>query len=69
MRQFSIGMYMHTYIAGADVMITIFSDFRQFFAEKIGVFFSKINVMIDFLQNLALFWVKNAIFGENIEKF
>jgi hypothetical protein len=55
MRQFSIGMYMHTYIAGADVMITIFSDFRQFFAEKIGVFFSKINVMIDFLQNLALF--------------
>jgi hypothetical protein len=36
-------------------------------------FFSKTNVMIKFLHNLALLWVKNAIFfanflGENIIK-
>jgi hypothetical protein len=55
---------------GVDVMITIFYDFRQFSAEKIGVF-SKTNVMVKILHNLALFWVKNAnffaeFFGENI---
>jgi hypothetical protein len=42
------------------------------FGEKIGVF-SKANVMIKFLHNLALFPVKNAkfvaeFFGENIFK-
>jgi hypothetical protein len=35
-------------------------------------FFSKTNVMIQFLHNLALFWAKKAIFakffGENIFK-
>jgi hypothetical protein len=31
--------------------------------------FSKTNVMVKFLHNLALFWVKNAnFFGENIFK-
>jgi hypothetical protein len=55
-----------------DVMITIFCDFRSFSAKKLS-FFSKTNVMIKILRNLALFWVKNAIFsadffGENIEK-
>jgi hypothetical protein len=30
------------------------------FGEKIGAFFSKSNVMIKNLHNLALFWVKNA---------
>jgi hypothetical protein len=40
------------------------------FGEKIGVFLNT-NVMINFFQNLALFWVKNAVFfaeffGENI---
>jgi hypothetical protein len=57
---------------GADVMITIFCDFSQFSAKKLA-FFTKTNVMINFFQNLALFWDKNAIFfaeffGENIEK-
>jgi hypothetical protein len=41
---------------GVDVMITIFCDFCQFssiFFENIGVF-SKTNVLIKFLQKLAL---------------
>jgi hypothetical protein len=55
---------------GTDVMITIFCDFYQFSAKKLA-FFSKTNVMIKFLHNLALFRVKNAnffaeFFGENI---
>jgi hypothetical protein len=53
-------------------MIVIFCDFRQFLA-KILAFFSKINVMIKILHNLALFRVKNVnffakFFGENILK-
>jgi hypothetical protein len=45
----------------------IFDDFRPL------AFFSKTNVMIKILHNLALFWVKNAnffaeFFGENILK-
>jgi hypothetical protein len=39
--------------AGVDVMITIFCDFCKFSA-KILTFFSKTNVMIKFLHNLAL---------------
>jgi hypothetical protein len=39
---------------GVDVMITIFGDFRQFSAKKLA-FFSKTNVMIKILHNLALF--------------
>jgi hypothetical protein len=39
---------------GVDVMITFFCDFCQFSAKKIA-FFSKTNVMIHFLHNLALF--------------
>jgi hypothetical protein len=39
---------------GVDVMITIFCDFRQFLAKKLA-FFSKTNVMIKILHNLALF--------------
>jgi hypothetical protein len=39
---------------GTDVMITIFCDFRQFSAKKLA-FFSKTNVMIKCLHNLALF--------------
>jgi hypothetical protein len=38
---------------GVDVMITIFCDFRQFSAKKLA-FFSKTNVMIKILHNLAL---------------
>jgi hypothetical protein len=41
-------------IPGVDVMITIFCDFRQFSAKKLA-FFSKTNVMIKVLHNLALF--------------
>jgi hypothetical protein len=39
---------------GVDVMITIFGDFCQFSAKKLA-FFSKTNVMIKILHNLALF--------------
>jgi hypothetical protein len=39
---------------GVDVMIKIFCDFCQFSAKKLA-FFSKTNVMIKILHNLALF--------------
>jgi hypothetical protein len=39
--------------SGVDVMITIFCDFCQFSAKKLA-FFSKTNVMIKFLQKLAV---------------
>jgi hypothetical protein len=50
-----------------------FLRFSPMFGEKIGVCLKKPNVMIKFLQNLPLFWVKNAnfiadFFGENIFK-
>jgi hypothetical protein len=50
---------LHIYIrgnerTGVDVMITIFGDFRQFSAKKLA-FFSKSNVLIKILHNLALF--------------
>jgi hypothetical protein len=55
---------------GVDAMITIICDFCQILAKKL-VFFSKNNVMIKILHNLALFGVKKAnffaeFFGENI---
>jgi hypothetical protein len=40
--------------SGVDVMITIFGDFRHFLAKKLA-FFSKTNVMIKILRDLALF--------------
>jgi hypothetical protein len=46
---------------GVDVLITIFCDFCQFSAKKLA-FFSKYNVMIKNLHNLALLGVKNALF-------
>jgi hypothetical protein len=46
---------------GVDVMITIFCDFWQFSAKKLA-FFSKTNVMINILHNLALIWVKKRQF-------
>jgi uncharacterized Fe-S radical SAM superfamily protein PflX len=57
-------------LSGIDVMITIFCDFCQISAKKMA-FFSKTNVMIKILDNLALFGVKNAnfcaeFFGQNI---
>jgi hypothetical protein len=53
-------------------MLIIFDDFCKFSAKKLA-FFSKSNVMIKNLHNLALFRVKNAnffaiFFGENIFK-
>jgi hypothetical protein len=64
--------FLETGWPGVDDMITIFCDFRQFSAKKMA-FFSKTNVMIKFLNTLALFWVKNVnffaeFFGENIFK-
>jgi hypothetical protein len=49
-----------------------FLRFSTIFGEKMA-FFSKTNVMIKILQNLAFLWVKNAnffneFFGENISK-
>jgi hypothetical protein len=60
-----VGASPSTVWPGVDVMITIFCDFRQFGAKKMA-FFSKTNVMIKILHNLALFWVE--FFGENIFK-
>jgi hypothetical protein len=48
--QFAIEMFRS---AGVDVMITIFCEFCQFSA-KILAFFSKANVVIKFLQKLAV---------------
>jgi hypothetical protein len=48
-----------------DVMITIVSDFCQFSA-KILAFFTKTNLVIKFLQQLALVWAKNAKFFRQI---
>jgi hypothetical protein len=42
-------------------MITISCNFRQLSAKNLA-FFSKTNVMIKILHNLALFWAQNAIF-------
>jgi hypothetical protein len=39
---------------GVDVIITVFCDFSQFSAKDLA-FFLNTNVMINFLQNLALF--------------
>jgi hypothetical protein len=47
---------------GVDVMITVFCDFDNFWRQKLA-FFSKTNVMINFLHNLALFWVKSTNFS------
>jgi hypothetical protein len=52
-----LGSQYRNVATGVDVMITIFGDFGQFSAEK-WRFFSKANVMIKFLHNLVLFWVK-----------
>jgi hypothetical protein len=41
-------------LPGVDVIITIFCDFCQFSAKKMA-FFSKTNVVIKILHNLALF--------------
>jgi hypothetical protein len=43
-----------TQLPGVDVMIVIFCDFLQFSAKKLACF-SKTNVMIKILDNLALF--------------
>jgi hypothetical protein len=53
--------WAHCSKAVVDVMIKIFCDFRQFSA-KVLKFFWKPNVIIKFLHNVALFWVKNANF-------
>jgi hypothetical protein len=50
---------------GADVVITIFCDFRQFSAKKLA-FFSKTNRMIQFLQKLAVVRAQDAIFSTNL---
>jgi hypothetical protein len=56
---------------GLDVMITILGDFCKFSAKKLA-FFSKTNVMIKFLQNLAVCSLSKKCnilakcFGENI---
>jgi hypothetical protein len=40
--------------SGVELMITIFSDFRQIFGEKMALF-SKTNVTIIFYKKLAVF--------------
>jgi hypothetical protein len=51
--------------AGVDVMITIFCDFPQFSAKKMGVFL-KYHWYEQLFFNLALFRVKNANFFRKI---
>jgi hypothetical protein len=50
-------LYVNSNVTGLDpgvyIIITIFGDFSQFTAKK-KVFFSKTNVMIKFLQKLAV---------------
>jgi hypothetical protein len=46
---------------GVNVMLTNFCNFCHFSAKKLA-FFSKSNVMIKLLNNLVLFWAKNANF-------
>jgi hypothetical protein len=54
---------MNNVESGVDVMITIFGDFCQFSAEKIGVFLEKQCKDQNFAySNLNLFRVKNAFF-------
>jgi hypothetical protein len=53
-------------------MITNFCDFSQFLSKKLA-FFLNTNVVINFFQKFAMFWVKNAnflakFFGENTFK-
>jgi hypothetical protein len=54
--------FYHYINRGFDVLTTIFGDFRQFSAKNLA-FLPKTNVMIKFLLNVALFWVKNTIFS------
>jgi hypothetical protein len=50
---------------GVDVVITIFSDFRQFSAKKVALFL-KTNVMIKICKNYQHFVQKSQFFGGNI---
>jgi predicted transcriptional regulator len=52
--KFMSAAYIRVTRAGVDVMITIFSDFRQFLAKKLAFLFKK-NVVNKCLHNLALF--------------
>jgi hypothetical protein len=45
---------------GVDVMLTSFCDFHQFSVTKLA-FYLKTNVMVHFMQNFAVFCIKNAI--------
>jgi hypothetical protein len=59
---FKLKMFQFGHL-GVDVMITNFCDFDQFLSEKLA-FFSKSNVMIKILHNLALFRVKTTFFRQ-----
>jgi hypothetical protein len=66
-------LFYHVSTPGVDVMITIFCEFSQFSALKIGVFLKYQCYDQIFFQNLALFWAKNGNFfakfiGKNILK-
>jgi hypothetical protein len=60
-----VGLHFGRFLTNSSGVITIFYDFRQFSAKKLA-FFSKTNVMIKILHNLALFKVKNANFSAKI---
>jgi hypothetical protein len=66
----NVSNFFSCFKSGTDVMITIFCDFRQFSAKKLA-FFSKTNIMINFLQTSFVFRQKRQnfcaeFFGENI---
>jgi hypothetical protein len=50
-----------TSLPGVDVMITIFCNFRHFYAKKLA-FLSKTNVMIKILHNLPFLSQKRQFF-------
>jgi hypothetical protein len=58
-------MHSFEYYLESDVMIIIFCDFRKFSAKKLAFFF-KTNVLIQILQKLAVFRIKNANFCHNL---
>jgi hypothetical protein len=49
--------------AGADVMITVFCEFRQFSAKKL-VIFSKTNVMIQVSKNSCILYKYRKFFAD-----
>jgi hypothetical protein len=62
--RFIVLFICNAHLAGVDVMITIFCDFRQFSTKKLA-FFSKTNVMINLFKIYLFFSQKRQFFRKN----